>query len=80
MKKMELEGILDETKRFLKDKTIDYQGKAQSATANFIKGGIGYIAYDSFDSTTLKLAFGAYAIVKALQFGKDVRDYFGGKK
>ncbi|MBW2966717.1 hypothetical protein KY342_06460 [Candidatus Woesearchaeota archaeon] len=69
---MELEGILKETKKFLVKQVKGYEGKRENAKANFIKAAVAGLAAYCIDSDIVQVLSGAYAVIKAVHFAKDM--------
>ena len=72
---MGLEGILSETKKFVVKQTIEYPGQKGCAIGNGIRAIVGYAGYQYFDNDIFQAVCITYAVIKGIQFIKDVIKY-----
>ena len=69
---MELEGIIRETKKFFVKQIRGYEGRRENAKINFAKAAIAGLAAYCIDSDIVQVLSGAYAVIKAAHFAKDM--------
>lgn len=72
---MALTDIVKSVKDTLVEEMWSYPGKKGYALGNGIRASIGYFGMTNFDSDILKATFGAYMVIKGVQFVKDVVRY-----
>ncbi|MBW2981536.1 hypothetical protein KY343_01520 [Candidatus Woesearchaeota archaeon] len=72
---MTLDAVVRSVKDTLKEELWNYPGRKGYAMGNGIRTAVGYFGMSYFDSDILKATFGAYMIIKGVQFVKDVVRY-----
>jgi hypothetical protein len=72
---MTLEAVVKSVKDTLKEEVWSYPGKKGCAIGNGIRTLVGYAGFQYFDNDILQAAFGAYMVIKGIQFAKDVIRY-----
>ncbi len=72
---MTLEAVVKSVKDTLKEEVWSYPGKKGCAIGNGIRTLVGYAGFQYFDNDILQAAFGAYMVIKGVQFAKDVIRY-----
>ena len=69
---MKLEELIKGAKDFLVEQVKGYKGKRENAKINFVKAAAAGLAAYCIDSDIVQVAAGAYAVIKAVHFAKDM--------
>jgi len=72
---MTLDAIVKSVKGTLKEEIWSYPGKKGCAMGNGIRAAIGYYGFHAFDSDLLQAVCLTYAVIKGVQFVKDLYRY-----
>ena len=72
---MTLDAIVTSVKDTLKEELWSYPGKKGCAIGNGIRTLVGYAGFQYFDNDLLQAVCLSYAVIKGVQFVKDVVRY-----
>ena len=72
---MTLDAVVRSVKDTLKEEMWSYPGKKGYAVGNGIRAAVGYYGFHAFDSDLLQAVCLTYAVIKGIQFVKDVARY-----